>query len=120
MIFTQPNPHAGPLPHPQAFPSVSEEELAALLPSKAGLVQTKLSNRCLLYSLDGSNPLFFDPDGRGGLLPTVRCCTIIRASKSCSMFEIPAAGGAHRLSACAHQRVHTSMCTLAGCHQCGP
>lgn len=28
--------------------------------------------RCVVYSLDGGNPLFFDPDGRGGLLPTVR------------------------------------------------
>lgn len=31
----------------------------------------KLSNRCVVYSIEGGNPLFFDPDGRGGLLPTV-------------------------------------------------
>lgn len=55
----------------QAFPGLDEEQLGALLPGKGGLVQTKLSNRCLLYSLDGGNPLFFDPDGRGNLLPTV-------------------------------------------------
>ena len=56
----------------QAFPAIDDEALSALLPGKAGLVQTKLSNRCVVYSLDGGNPLFFDPDGRGGLLPTVR------------------------------------------------
>jgi translation initiation factor 2D len=55
----------------KAFPSLSEEHLTALLPGKGGLVQTKLSNRCILYSLDGGSPLFFDPDGRGNLLPTV-------------------------------------------------
>ncbi|EFN52364.1 hypothetical protein CHLNCDRAFT_138791 [Chlorella variabilis] len=55
----------------KAFPGLDEEQLGALLPGKGGLVQTKLSNRCLLYSLDGGNPLFFDPDGRGNLLPTV-------------------------------------------------
>ena len=59
-------------PCPQAFPAVGEEQLAALLPGKSGLVQTKLSNRCVVYSAEGGNPLFFDPDGRGGLLPTVR------------------------------------------------
>lgn len=56
----------------QAFPSIGEEQLALLLPGKSGLVQTKLSNRCVVYSQEGGNPLFFDPDGRGGLLPTVR------------------------------------------------
>ena len=56
---------------PQAFPSVSEEQLAALIPGKGGLVMSKLNNRAVVYSLDGGNPLFFDPDGRGGLLPTV-------------------------------------------------
>lgn len=55
----------------KAFPALGEEQLAALLPGKSGLVQTKLSNRCLVYSQDGGNPLFFDPDGRGNLLPTV-------------------------------------------------
>lgn len=54
----------------QAFPSINEEQLALLLPGKSGLVQTKLSNRCVVYSQEGGNPLFFDPDGRGGLLPT--------------------------------------------------
>ncbi len=58
-------------PCPQAFPAISEEQLGLLLPGKSGLVQTKLSNRCVVYSQEGGNPLFFDPDGRGGLLPTV-------------------------------------------------
>lgn len=63
------------IPHspPQAFPAISEEQLGALLPGKGGLVQSKLSNRCVVYSLEGGSPLFFDPSGRGdGLLPTVR------------------------------------------------
>ncbi|KAL4422679.1 hypothetical protein ABPG75_008876 [Micractinium tetrahymenae] len=61
----------------KAFPSVTEEELGALLPSKQGLVQAKLSNRCVVYSLEGGNPLFFDPDGRGGLLPTVYALAVL-------------------------------------------
>lgn len=57
----------------QCFPAINDEELtAALLPGKSGVVMTKLSNRCIYYSLEGGNPLFFDPDGRGSLLPTVR------------------------------------------------
>ena len=55
----------------QAFPSLDEEQLGGLIPGKGGMVLTKLNNRALVYSLDGGNPLFFDPDGRGGLLPTV-------------------------------------------------
>ncbi|KAL4852879.1 Eukaryotic translation initiation factor 2D [Chlorella vulgaris] len=61
----------------KAFPSLSEEQLTALLPGKGGLVQTKLSNRCILYSLDGVSPLFFDPDGRGNLLPTVYALALV-------------------------------------------
>lgn len=56
----------------KCFPAIDEEALSVLLPGKGGLVQTKLSNRCVVYGLDGGNPLLFDPDGRGGLQPTVR------------------------------------------------
>ena len=49
-----------------------EATLAALLPPKSTLALTKLSNRALAYGVEGGPPLFFDPDGRGALLPTVR------------------------------------------------
>ncbi|PRW32977.1 Eukaryotic translation initiation factor 2D [Chlorella sorokiniana] len=61
----------------KAFPAIAEEELSLLLPGKSGLVQTKLSNRCVVYSQEGGNPLFFDPDGRGGLLPTVYALAVL-------------------------------------------
>jgi hypothetical protein len=52
---------------------------AGLMPPKATIRQIKLNNRCLVYGVDGSNPLFFDLEGRGhagGLLPTVRASAI--------------------------------------------
>ncbi|KAI7845764.1 hypothetical protein COHA_000678 [Chlorella ohadii] len=61
----------------KAFPAISEEQLGLLLPGKSGLVQTKLSNRCVVYSQEGGNPLFFDPDGPGGLLPTVYALAVL-------------------------------------------
>ena len=46
-------------------------QLDELLPVKAAVTMTKLSNRTSVYSLAGSgNPLFFELD-HGGLYPTV-------------------------------------------------
>lgn len=50
----------------------AEEELGELFPPKSEVVLHKLSNRATVYSIQGGNPLFFDPEGRGDLLvPTV-------------------------------------------------
>lgn len=45
-------------------------ETAPLLSSGQPPARLRLPS-CVVYSLEGGNPLFFDPDGRGGLLPTV-------------------------------------------------
>ena len=66
---------------------MTEEQLGALLPGKSGLVLSKLSNRCIIYGVDGGNPLFFDPDGRGGLLPTVRACMACARSAACRVLR---------------------------------
>eukprot|EP00884_Botryococcus_braunii_P009146 jgi/Botrbrau1/18232/Bobra.53_1s0086.1 len=54
------------------FPDVSEDRLGELFPAKCEVILHKLSNRATVYSIQGGNPLFFDPEGRGDLLvPTV-------------------------------------------------
>ena len=52
-------------------PSYLDVQLDELLPVKAAVTMTKLSNRTSVYSLAGSgNPLFFELD-HGGIYPTV-------------------------------------------------
>lgn len=48
---------------------ISEEGLAALLPTKGQVTMTKLAQRSVLYSVDGV-PLFFDHLGRHDIYPT--------------------------------------------------
>ena len=55
----------------ERFPTASADDLRLLLPAKADLTVAKLSNKAVVYSLVGGNPLFFEPEGRGELLPTV-------------------------------------------------
>ena len=64
------------------YPQVPEAQLAALLPTKASLTMTKLTNRAVVWSMEGGNPLFFDPDGRGVVLPTVRHSLATAASQA--------------------------------------
>ena len=55
------------------FPSLTEEQMASLVPPKAVITQTKLSNRSIAYGTEEGTPLFFDPNGHGDkLFPTVR------------------------------------------------
>jgi translation initiation factor 2D len=59
---------------------LKDDQLSSLLPGKAGIVQSKLSNRSVVYAIEGGNPMFFDPDGRGAvLLPTVSATRKCRA-----------------------------------------
>ena len=61
----------------RSFPSLSNEEKEALVPSKAHVTQLKLSNRAIVYAVDANGdaspvPLFFDVTGHGDTLyPTV-------------------------------------------------
>jgi len=52
-----------------AFPSTNDEQLTELLPTKGQVTMTKLSQRTVLYSVDGV-PLFFDHLGRNDMYPT--------------------------------------------------
>ena len=49
---------------------VEEADLDCLLPPKTDVIQTKLSTKALVYSVN-DQPLFFDPNGKGGVVPTV-------------------------------------------------
>jgi translation initiation factor 2D len=51
-------------------PSVSEEDLNAILPSKADVQLVKMSNKAIVFTV-ANQPLFFDPDGKGHVFPTV-------------------------------------------------
>ncbi len=53
----------------------NQEDLNTLLPNKCNLTCTKLVNRTLLYSLDGSI-LFFDIEGRNNLFPTIHTLSL--------------------------------------------
>lgn len=56
----------------EKFPAASDAELDVLLPPKAEIAVSKLSNRALVYIVEGEFPVFFDVDGRGNeILPTV-------------------------------------------------
>lgn len=53
-------------------PALSDEQLLDLLPNKSKLTINKMSNKSIVYSLEGGDPLFFDPSGHGDrLYPTV-------------------------------------------------
>ncbi|GAB4820011.1 hypothetical protein N2152v2_007057 [Parachlorella kessleri] len=53
------------------YHSITEEDLSQILPAKATITLTKLNNRCQVYGVEGGSPLFFDPEARGALLPTI-------------------------------------------------
>jgi translation initiation factor 2D len=60
------------------YPDLDEESLNLLFPPKAQITQSKLSNRTLVYGIEGGNPLFFDPTGHGDrYLPTVYATAIV-------------------------------------------
>ena len=48
-----------------AMPTLSDEDVDSAIPSKADVIMYKMSNRALVYAVDGRNPLVFDPV-RGG------------------------------------------------------
>lgn len=50
-----------------AMPALSEEDVDLLVPSKAEVVLSKLSNRALVYAVEGCNPILFDPVRPGRL-----------------------------------------------------
>ena len=52
------------------FPSITEDEVASIIPNKAQVSVTKLANKTLLYSVD-SVVYFFDLNGRNNLYPTI-------------------------------------------------
>ena len=51
-------------------PSVSDDDLNAILPAKADVQMVKMSNKALVFTVK-DQPLFFDPNGRGRVFPTV-------------------------------------------------
>ncbi|CAL8464144.1 g3679 [Coccomyxa elongata] len=54
------------------FPDLSEEDMDQLFPAKVDVQMLKLKNKATAYTCGNTNPLFFDPEGRGDLLvPTV-------------------------------------------------
>ena len=54
------------------YPSLSEDDLKQLFPSKADITLMKLNNKANAYSSSSGQPLFFDPTGREDvLIPTV-------------------------------------------------
>lgn len=56
----------------KSCPGISDAQLSDLFPGKAKVTQAKLSNRAVVYGLEGGDPAFFDPTGHGDrLLPTV-------------------------------------------------
>lgn len=60
------------------YPDLDEESLNLLFPPKSQITQSKLSNRTLVYGIEGGNPLFFDPTGHGDrYLPTVYATAIV-------------------------------------------
>lgn len=61
------------------FPSLSESDMALLLPPKSTVTQSKMSTRSVIFSLEDSNqPLFFDPTGHGDkLIPTVYALSLV-------------------------------------------
>lgn len=60
------------------YPNLDEESRDLLLPPKAHITQSKLSNRTLVYGIEGGNPLFFDPTGHGDrYLPTVYATALV-------------------------------------------
>ncbi len=52
------------------FPLIDEETLNTLIPNKADVHNIKLSNRTILYSIDGQ-VIFYDYQGRNNLYPTL-------------------------------------------------
>ena len=51
-------------------PTVSDDDLNAILPSKADVQMVKMSNKAIVFTVK-DQPLFFDPNGRGRVFPTV-------------------------------------------------
>jgi hypothetical protein len=44
-----------------AMPSLSDDDVESLIPLKADVIMYKLSNRAVVYGVDGKNPIVFDP-----------------------------------------------------------
>ena len=54
------------------LPALSSSALDRLVPKKADVTVVKCANKALVYLVgEPAQPIFFDPDGRGGLFPTV-------------------------------------------------
>lgn len=56
----------------ERFPSASDADIDAILPPKTEITVAKLTNRALVYAVEGGPPMLFDVDGRGNeIFPTV-------------------------------------------------
>jgi hypothetical protein len=44
-----------------AMPTLTDEDVDSVIPGKADVIMYKMSNRSLVYAVDGQNPLVFDP-----------------------------------------------------------
>jgi hypothetical protein len=50
-----------------AMPALTEADVDSAIPGKADVIMYKLSNRAVVYAVDGRNPLVFDPVRRLGI-----------------------------------------------------
>lgn len=56
----------------ERFPSASDADIDAILPPKTEITVAKLTNRALVYAVEGGPPMLFDVYGRGNeIFPTV-------------------------------------------------
>jgi hypothetical protein len=63
-----------------ALPALSDDDLDVAIPAKADVLMFKLSNRALVYAVDGRNPIAFDPVRPCALAtraPGNACCSIM-------------------------------------------
>jgi hypothetical protein len=44
-----------------AMPTLTNDDVDSAIPGKADVIMYKMSNRALVYAVDGRNPLVFDP-----------------------------------------------------------
>lgn len=70
-----------------AMPTLSDADVDSVIPSKADVIMYKMSNRALVYAVDGRNPLVFDPV-RGVVAASGVCARCPATRCSC-------AGGEH-------------------------
>jgi hypothetical protein len=65
-----------------AMPTLSDADVDSVIPSKADVIMYKMSNRALVYAVDGRNPLVFDPV-RACRSRRQRVCSLPRDSLRC-------------------------------------